>query len=83
MTENQQMFQKVTQILNKIRPYLQQDGGDVELIKIEAGIVYVKMLGACQGCSLFDVTLYDGIERALVENVAGVIGVVPIEEERK
>ena len=50
MTENQQMFQKVTQILNKIRPYLQQDGGDVELIKIEAGIVYVKMLGACQGC---------------------------------
>jgi Fe-S cluster biogenesis protein NfuA len=62
-------------ILNKIRPYLQQDGGDVEFVSFSEGIVYVKMLGACVGCSSIDATMKDGIEAMLLEDVPGVIGV--------
>ena len=62
-------------ILNKIRPYLQQDGGDVEYVSFKDGIVYVKMLGACVGCNSIDATMKDGIEALLLEDVPGVIGV--------
>ena len=62
-------------ILNRIRPYLQQDGGDVEFVEFKDGIVYVKMLGACIGCSSIDTTVKDGIEALLLEEVPGVIGV--------
>jgi Fe-S cluster biogenesis protein NfuA len=70
---------KIKTILNKIRPYLQRDGGDVEFIKVEDGIVYVKMLGACVGCSSIDLTIKDGIEAFLLEEVPGIIGVESIE----
>ncbi len=66
---------QIKTILNKIRPYLQQDGGDVEFIEFKDGIVYVKMLGACIGCSSIDITVKDGIEAMLLEEVPGVIGV--------
>ena len=66
---------QIKTILNKIRPYLQQDGGDVEFIEFKDGIVYVKMLGACIGCSSIDITVKDGIEALLLEEVPGVIGV--------
>ena len=62
-------------ILNKIRPYLQQDGWDVEFVEFKDGLVYVKMLGACIGCSSIDTTVKDGIEALLLEEVPGVIGV--------
>ncbi len=62
-------------IIDKIRPYLVRDGGDVEFVRIENGIVYVRMLGACVGCSSIDVTLKDGIESLLLEEVPGIIGV--------
>ena len=61
--------------LIKIRPYLQQDGGDVEYVDFKDGIVYVRMLGACIGCSSIDLTMKDGIESILLEEVPGVIGV--------
>ena len=66
---------QIKTILNKIRPYLQQDGGDVEFIEFKEGIVYVKMLGACIGCSSINITVKDGIEAMLLEEVPGVIGV--------
>lgn len=66
---------QIKNILNKIRPYLQQDGGDVEYVDFKEGIVYVKMLGACIGCTSIDVTVKDGIEALLLEEVPGVIGV--------
>lgn len=68
-------------ILNKIRPYLHRDGGDVEFIKIEDGIVYVKMVGACVGCSSIDLTLKDAIESIILEEVPGIIGVENIDED--
>lgn len=66
---------KVQQVLNKLRPYLQRDGGDVEYISTVNGVVYVRMLGACVGCSSIDLTIRDGIEAILLEEVEGVIGV--------
>ena len=71
---------QIVEILEKLRPYLQRDGGDVEYVKFEDGIVYVQMLGACGGCASMDSTLKDGIEQILLEEVPGVIGVENIEE---
>ena len=73
-----EMEKEVKRILEQIRPYLNRDGGDLEFVKLEDGIVYIRMLGACVGCALIDTTLYDGIERILVERVPGVIAVVAI-----
>lgn len=65
-------------VLNRVRPFLQSDGGDVEFVKFENGIVYVKLLGACVGCTSADLTLRDGIEALLLEEVPGVIGVFQV-----
>jgi Fe-S cluster biogenesis protein NfuA len=78
---NQQIMEtQVQTLITKVRPYLQRDGGDIEIISIEDGIVYVKMLGACDGCMAIDITLKQGIETMLLENVPGIIGVVMVEE---
>lgn len=74
------MTEQVNVLIKRVRPYLQRDGGDIEIIKIEDGIVYVKMLGACDGCMAIDITLKQGIETMLLENVPGIIGVVMEEE---
>ena len=66
---------QIIEILHKVRPYLQRDGGDVRYVKFEDGIVYVEMLGACVGCGALDSTLKDGIEAILLEEVPGIIGV--------
>lgn len=70
------MNKQVMHLIELVRPYLQRDGGDIEVLRIEDGIVYVKMLGACVGCVAIDVTLKQGIETMLLENVPGVIAVV-------
>jgi Fe-S cluster biogenesis protein NfuA len=57
--------EKVVELLNAIRPGLQMDGGDVEFIEIKDDIVYVKLLGACGGCPMSQLTLKEGIERYL------------------
>lgn len=72
------LTKNVDEVINKIRPYILRDGGDIEVTKIEEGIVYVKMSGACDGCFALDVTLKQGVERLLLENVPGIIGVVNI-----
>jgi Fe-S cluster biogenesis protein NfuA len=74
------MVTQVNTLITKVRPYLQRDGGDIEIISIDDGIVYVKMLGACDGCMAIDITLKQGIETMLLENVPGIIGVVMVEE---
>lgn len=72
---NMETVNQVKLVLNRVRPFLQADGGDVEFVKFENGIVYVKLLGACIGCSSADLTLRDGIEALLLEEVPGVVGV--------
>jgi len=66
---------QILEVLEKLRPYLQRDGGDMEFVKFEEGIVYIRMLGACAGCMYIEATLSGGIEEALLEEVPGVIGV--------
>lgn len=70
--------EKIIEIINKLRPYLIGDGGDIEFVKYENNIVYIKMLGACAGCALIDYTLKDGIEMAIKEEVPEVKEVINI-----
>jgi len=73
--ELKQLEKDIRNTLQKIRPYIQRDGGDVEFVKFEEGIVYVRLIGACVGCAAVDLTLADGIEALLLEEIPGVIGV--------
>jgi Fe-S cluster biogenesis protein NfuA len=66
---------EIKKVIEKLRPYLQRDGGDIEFVDFKDGIVYVRMLGACAGCSLIDSTLKDGVEQILMEEVPEVIEV--------
>ncbi len=79
MTSSEQRDQ-IIEVLEIIRPYLKSDGGDVEFVDVEDGIVKIKMLGACAGCSMADVTIYQGIEQSLIEEVPGIIGVEVIDD---
>lgn len=74
-SEMMKVEDKIKHVLNQTRGFLQQDGGDIEFIKFEDGIVYVKMKGACSGCSAINATLYDGIESILLAEVPEVIGI--------
>ena len=71
MSSMEQMLQ-TQEVLDKLRPFIQSDGGDVELVDIEDVVVKVRMLGACGTCPASTITLKAGIERALVEEVEGI-----------
>ena len=72
------MKEKVQQALDKIRPSLQADGGDVELVDVEHGVVKVRLTGACGGCPMSQMTLKMGIERILKKEIPEVQEVVAI-----
>lgn len=61
--------------IEKIRPFIQRDGGDIEYVDFKDGVVYLRMGGACSSCSLVDTTINDGVEIILIEEVPGVIRV--------
>lgn len=63
------MKEQVEIALNKIRPLLQRDGGDVELVEIVDGVVKVRLQGACAGCPMSQMTLKNGIERLLKQEI--------------
>ena len=69
------MEEQIKNVIHKLRPYLQRDGGDIEYVDFKDGIVYVRMLGACAGCTMIDVTLKDGVVQILMEEVTGVLEV--------
>jgi Fe-S cluster biogenesis protein NfuA len=70
-----EMHEQVLEVLDKLRPFLLRDGGDVELVDIEDGIVKLRLMGACGTCPSSTITLKAGIERALLEEVPGVVEV--------
>ncbi len=82
MSENTQtadsMYDEVLEVLDKLRPFLQRDGGDVELVDVEDGIVKLRLMGACGSCPSSTITLKAGIERALLEEVEGIEEVVQV-----
>ncbi|ARK20832.1 NifU family protein [Sporosarcina sp. P26b] len=75
MTTDTKLYEPVTEVLNKLRPFLLRDGGDCELVDIDEGIVKLRLLGACGTCPSSTITLKAGIERALLEEVPGVVEV--------
>jgi Fe-S cluster biogenesis protein NfuA len=68
----------IIDIINKLRPFLINDGGNIEFVKYEDNFVYIKMLGACANCQMLDLTLKDGIEAAIINEVPDVIGVINV-----
>jgi Fe-S cluster biogenesis protein NfuA len=74
----EEMKDKVQNALDKIRPHLQADGGDVDLVEVKDGIVKLRLKGACGGCPMAAMTLKNGIERALKEEIPEVKEVVAV-----
>jgi Fe-S cluster biogenesis protein NfuA len=72
------MKEKVEAVLAKIRPALQADGGDVQLVDVKDGIVKVKLQGACGGCPMAQMTLKNGIERTLKQQLPEIKEVVAV-----
>ena len=72
------MQDKVEEILEKVRPVLVRDGGNVELVEVADGIVKVKLVGACAGCPMSTMTLKNGIERILKQEIPEVKEVVAV-----
>lgn len=75
MTTDAKLYEPVQEVLEKLRPFLLRDGGDCELVDIDEGIVKLRLLGACGTCPSSTITLKAGIERALLEEVPGVVEV--------
>jgi Fe-S cluster biogenesis protein NfuA len=72
------MKEKVEEVLAKIRPMLQRDGGDVELVEVDDGTVRVRLTGACGGCPMATMTLKQGIEAKLKEEIPELKEVVAV-----
>jgi Fe-S cluster biogenesis protein NfuA len=73
------MLEEVKKVLETIRPALQADGGDVELVEVTAdGVVKVKLVGACGHCPMSTMTLKNGIEKTLMQKIPGVKEVVGV-----
>ena len=76
--EDKNILELINECLDIVKPYIQNDGGDIKVIKFEDGIVYIKLLGACAGCIMKDYTIKDGIESFLMEHINEVKGVIEI-----
>ena len=72
---NQELFNRVAEALKTIRPYLEADGGDVELIDVEDNIAKLELKGACSTCSMSQMTMKAGIEESIKRAVPEIIGV--------
>ena len=70
--------EKIINIIDELRPFLINDGGNIEFVKYEDNIVYIKMMGACSNCEMLDLTLKNGIEAAIKEEVPEVNEVINI-----
>ncbi len=71
--------EKILEVLNQLRPYLNSEGGDIEFIKYEDNYVYIKLYGACANCGFRDYTIQDNIYEAIKEEVKDCKGVINVE----
>lgn len=74
--ENEKIIKKIKDILNKIKPFLNNDGGDVEFVNYKDGVVYIKLLGACVDCPMADDTIKEMIEYTLTFEIPEIKKVV-------
>ena len=75
---NEDVIIEIKNVIEKIRPFLISDGGNIEFIKYEDNIVYVSLVGACAECAMIDITLKDGIEELIINEIPEVKEVVNI-----
>lgn len=73
------MKERVEQVINRIRPAVQMDGGDIELVDVVNGLVRLRLVGSCHGCPSSMMTLQAGIERAIRAEVPEITGVEAVE----
>ncbi|MDY2913167.1 MAG: NifU family protein [Candidatus Enteromonas sp.] len=73
--EDEAQIRLIEATIDKVRPFLQRDGGDIEFVGFRDGIVYVTMVGACQGCIMAGEDISSGVEIILMEEVPGVMAV--------
>lgn len=71
--------ERIISTLEKIRPYLISDGGNLEFVKYEDNIVYIRLSGACRGCSMADVTIKNGIREILINDVPEIKDVINLD----
>lgn len=69
MKNDEKTITKIKSIIEELKPFLISDGGTLEFIDYKDGIVYVKLGGACENCSLLDITLKDGIEQMIMNEI--------------
>lgn len=74
--KEEEIVTKIKEVIERVRPYMQNDGGDIEFKRFENGVVYVTLVGACHHCPMASVTLEDGIESVLINEIPEVIKVV-------
>lgn len=77
---NEQLVAAIEVVLQEIRPSIKMHGGDIEFIKEQSGVVYVRLTGACIGCPVSAYTLKLGVEQTLKEKVPGITQVIQVEE---
>ena len=70
--EQEEKIRLIEKTIEKVRPYIQADGGDVSFVKLEDDIVYVSVHGACVGCMALDFTLKEGVEALILDEVEGI-----------
>lgn len=69
---NENIIDKIRLLIDKLRPFLINDGGNLEFVKYEDNIVYVRMMGACKDCEMMDITLKEGIEEIIINEIPDV-----------
>lgn len=67
--ENKNVLDRIILLIEKLKPFLISDGGNLEFVKYEDNIVYVRMMGACKDCDMMDITLKEGIEEIIVNEI--------------
>ena len=70
--------EKIKEIIDKLRPFLISEGGNIEFVKYEDNIVYIKMMGACANCEMLDLTLKEGIETSIKSEIPEVKEVINV-----
>ena len=78
MTKNNDIIDKIKVAVEELRPYINMDGGDIEFVKYEDKIVYIKLTGACQACQFSDHTLKNGVYETLKKDIPEIEGVVNV-----
>lgn len=67
---------KIKELIEKMRPFLMNDGGDIEFVEYSDNIVYIKLSGACANCEYIDITIKEGIEEMLITEIPEIKGVI-------